>query len=234
MIQRGPDLPYSVVAGVVPFQRKWLVASAKMHAATFACETPRIFDTFADVLAEKPAFSSIVVSAPIGFRDVPGTAARTCDREARALLGARRAAVSNAPTYETLRSGEWRGAHLDAVGVMLLPYYREIFAEMSPFRQRTVYSGHPELTFYRLNGDRPLRHSKNREDGRMERREILERRIQSLHMVLKMQDAGVGLKYLYDAAALLWSARLVSGHGARRIPQDAEWDSEGLRTEFVY
>ncbi|MHB8827780.1 MAG: DUF429 domain-containing protein [Acidimicrobiales bacterium] len=235
MTHRGPDLPYSLVAGVVPFRRAWLVAGAKMHAATFACETPKIFATFDDVLAEKPAYSTVVVHAPIGYRDRIGDPLRACDREARLLLKSRRVAVSPAPTYETLRGDDdGRLARLDAVGVMMLPYHREIFALMSPFRQRTVYSGNPELSFYRLNGDSPLRFSKNREDGRLERRAVLEKRVQSLHNVLKAEADGIPLKHLLDAAALLWTARLVFSHGARRLPADGEWDSEGLRTEFVF
>lgn len=234
MAKRGPDLPYSLVAGVVPYRRQWLVASAKMHAATFACEPPRLFETFADVLSEKPAYSAIVVHAPIGYRDDPGDPMRSCDRAAKDLLGNRRSALSKAPTYETLRGGDWRDARLDAVGIMMLPYYREVFSEVSPYRQRTVYSGHPELSFYRLNDDTPLRFSKSREEGRLERLAILERRIQSLHTILKMEEQGIPLKHLFDAAALLWTARLVSGHGAHRLPTDAEWDSEGLRTEFVF
>jgi SpoVK/Ycf46/Vps4 family AAA+-type ATPase len=115
-----------------------------------------------------------------------------------------------------------------------LPYlYRELYAEMSPFRQRVVYEGHPELSFYQINGDVPLRYSKLREEGREERRSLLEKRIQNVHMILNA-DIGVPEKHFYDAVALMWTARRVNGKAAKRIPGDAEWDSEGLRTEYVY
>ena len=45
---------------------------------------------------------------------------------------------------------------------------------------------------------------------------------------------GVGLRHQLDAMALLWTARRVFGHGARRIPREPEWDSTGLRMEFVF
>jgi hypothetical protein len=65
----GPDLPYSVVAGVTPCAPGWLVASAKLHGATFAPESPRVLGTFAEVLDERPSFSVIALNAPVGYID---------------------------------------------------------------------------------------------------------------------------------------------------------------------
>jgi len=96
--RRGPDLPYNVVAGVTPFNDKWLVASAKMAGSTFAPEPPKAYDAFLEVLSERPSFAIVVVNVPIGFLDVPEMGARTCDRQARALLGRRGTAVHNAPS----------------------------------------------------------------------------------------------------------------------------------------
>ena len=48
---RGPDLPYSVVAGVTPVSSQWLVASAKIAGSNFAPESPKLYDTFLDVLS---------------------------------------------------------------------------------------------------------------------------------------------------------------------------------------
>jgi predicted RNase H-like nuclease len=233
MTHRGPELPYSVVAGVVPWGKRWVVASAKMGGSTFACEPPKAFDTFIDVLSEKPAYATIVVHAPIGYRNRAGDPQRTCDILARELLGHRRSTAPPAPCRDSLADGaSLEGAHLDAVTITLLPRYREVYREMSPYRQRTVYSGNPELSFFRLNADTPLRWSKNREEGVMERRSILDKRIQGFHTI---GDAkGLPQKQLLDASALMWSARLVFAHAASRLPADAEWDSEGLRTEWVF
>jgi hypothetical protein len=33
---------------------------------------------------------------------------------------------------------------------------------------------------------------------------------------------------------LLWTARRVFARAAKRLPAEAEWDSEGMRMEFVY
>ena len=205
-----------------------------MHAATFAPEAAQLFDTLADVLSERPAFSVIVVYAPIGYRDEPRSAPRSCDLEARALLERRGSSVRSAPSRKSLEGRLERGAdHLDAVSAMLLPRYREVAAEMSPYRQRVVYEGNPELSFYQLNGDRPLRWSKRREEGREERRAVLEKKIQGVSHYLEADLPGVSPRHLYDAAALMWSARRVLGHAAKRLPANAEWDSEGLRMELV-
>jgi predicted RNase H-like nuclease len=232
--RRGPDLPYFTVAGVTPRGRRWLAGTAKINGATFAPEEPKIYDSFADVLDERPSFTSIVVNAPVGYADTPGMGGRTCDRAARALLGRRGIAVHSPPTRAVLL-GEtpWREDHLDAVSATLLPRYMEVAAEMSPYRQRTVYEGHPELSFYQLNGDVPLQWGKNSDAGRQERRLVLEKKIPGITRIIDSEIVGVAEKQLLDVAALLWTARRVYGHAAKRIPQDAEWDSEGLRMEFV-
>jgi predicted RNase H-like nuclease len=233
--RRGPELPYKVVAGVTPWGPNWIVASAKMHAATFAPEPPRVYASFLEVLDERPSFSVIVVNAPVGFVDDSASGPRTCDREARALLARRGSALHNAPTREQLAgSAQARGEGIDAVTATLLPRYREVAAEMSPYRQRVVYEGHPELSFYQLNGNKPLRRSKKIEAGNLERRRILERKMPGAEKILDTDIKRVPLKHLLDAAAMLWTARRVFGHAATRLPSDAEWDSEGLRMELVF
>lgn len=234
-IRRGPELPYSIVAGVTPWGRRWLVGSAKSHAATFMPQPPQLFSTFLEVLSQYPAFAVVVVNAPIGSLDDPEGPVRACDREARALLGRRASAVHYAPSRSVLGdSGSGPYAHVDAVTATMLARYREVAAEMSPFRQRVVYEGHPELSFFQLNGDVALRWSKRREEGREVRRLLLEERIPGVDVIIDADLEGVPLKHLLDVAALTWTARRVLGRAAKRIPRDAQWDSEGLRMEFVY
>jgi predicted RNase H-like nuclease len=233
--RRGPDLPYSVVAAATPSRSKWLVASAKVQGGTFAPEPPKLYETFLEVLDERPSFSSVVVYAPIGYRDSRSSGPRTCDVEARQLLLNRGSLIQNAPTLEALRRGYATDEdHLDAIAIMRMPAYVEIFKEMSPYRQRQVYEGNPELSFYFLNEFAPLLLSKKTGEGRLERMEILSKKVPNIATVLEAEIRGVSQRSLIDVAAMLASARRVFTKSAKRIPADAEWDSEGLRMEIVY
>lgn len=233
--RRGPDLPYSVVAGVTPFNDKWLVASAKLAGSTFAPETPKIYDSFLEVLGERPAFSIVVLNVPIGFLDTPELGGRTCDRQARALLRRRGTSVHNAPSRAVFDGRVDDGKDgLDAVTRTMMPRYREVAKEMSPFRQRVVYEGHPELSFFQLHKDIPLKRSKVITEGREERRVVLVDKIRGSERYLDDKVVAAPQKHVYDAFALLWTARRVFGHAAKRIPVDPEWDSDGLRMEIVY
>ena len=230
----GPDLPYSIVAGVTPCAPGWLVASAKLHGATFAPEAPRVLASFAEVLDERPSFSVIALNAPIGYVDDSLVGGRTCDRMARALLGRRGSTVHNAPTRASLQEGAVvTEDHLDAISSALLPRYREVAAEMAPYRQRTVYEVHPELSFFQINGDMPLRWTKKFEVGREERRALLVKRIPGIDRVLDAELDDAPLARLLDVSALLWTARRIFAHAGTRIPIDPEWDQEGLRMELV-
>ena len=232
---RGPDLPYSVVAGVTPFNDKWLVASAKLAGSTFAPETPKVYESFLEVLSERPAFAVVVINVPIGFLDTPDMGARTCDRQARALLRRRGTAVHNAPSRAVFEGRIEDGADgLDAVTRTMMPRYREVAKEMSAYRQRVVYEGHPELSFFQLHKDTPLKRSKVIEEGKEERRIVLEEKIRGSERFLDEGEVDAPQKHVYDAFALLWTARRVYGHAAKRIPVEPEWDSEGLRMEIVY
>jgi predicted RNase H-like nuclease len=232
-MHRGPSLPYSVVAGVTPCASGWLVASAKLHGTTFAPEDPRIIDSFVEVLDQRPTYAVVAVNAPIGYPSA-ATEGRVCDREARALLGRRGSAVRSAPGRATVEAGP--GAteeHLDAVTRSLLPRYREMASEMAPYRQRTVYEVHSELSFYQLNDDVPLHYSKKSELGWKERRDLLEKRIPGVERILSAQFSRVPYSHLLDVAAFMWTARRIFAKAALRMPSHPQWDTEGLRMEIV-
>ncbi len=234
-LHRGPTLPYSIVAGVTPCPRGWLVQSAKLHGATFSPELPIIYDTFLEILSERPNFSNLVVNAPVGYLDTPDMGPRTCDIQARSLAGSRGATIKNAPSRAVINGEvDWNDAGIDAITATLLPRYREVAREMSPFRQRLVYEGSPELSFYQLNQDTSMHSSKKVEEGVEERRDVLESHIPGIDKVLEVELDGVAESHIFDALSLLWTARRVYGHAARRIPIEPEWDSEGLRMEIVY
>jgi predicted RNase H-like nuclease len=235
MRAHGPTLPYTLVAGVIPCGRGWLVASAKLQGITIAPEQPRIMDSFMDVVDEKPAFSAVGLYSPIGMLDKALQGGRTCDREARALLGFRRGAtVRSAPTWTAFEEDAFDPTlGLDAVTAALMPRYDEVAREMAPYRQRTVYEVHPELSFYQLNDDIPMQYPKRTEEGQKERRVLLESKIPGIDRLLDAEVKGATAAHLIDAAACMWTARRITSRAITRLPEDPEWDSQGLRMEIV-
>jgi predicted RNase H-like nuclease len=219
-------LPYELVAGVIPCQDGWLVASAKLQGITIAPELPRLLGSFMDVLDERPAFSVVGLYAPVGLLDNPVQGGRTCEREARTLLGSRMAgAIGSAPDRASL-SG-------NADGIQLAHRFAEVAEQMGPYRQRTIFEVHPELSFYQLNGDQPLEHKNRSADGREERLNLLKARIPGVERILEARVPGVRKAHLLAATACLWTARRILGRAMSRLPLDPEWDSQGLRMEIV-
>jgi predicted RNase H-like nuclease len=232
--QKGPDLPYKVVAGVTPCAPGWLVASAKLNGATFAPEVPRVLGSFAEVLDERPSFSVIALNAPVGYVDDAKGGGRTCDRMARSLLGRRGSTVHNAPSRASLEeNADIAGDGLDAITNVLLRRYREVATEMAPYRQRTVFEAHPELSFFQINSDVPLRWSKKFEAGIEERAALLKKRVPGSERILETEIENVPMSHLLDVAAILWTARRIFAHAGTRLPRDPEWDEQGLRMEVV-
>ena len=232
--RRGPELPYDLVAGVMPCATGWLVAVAKLHGTTFAPEEPRVIESFGEVLDQRPAFATVALGAPVGYLESVRRGGRSCDRQARALLTRRGGAIQSAP----LRSQVEEGANgsldgLSAVSRNLLPRYREIAMEMAPYRQRTVYEVHPELSFFQLNDDVPLQWPKNTDAGRAERRALLAKKIPGGERIYDTKLRRVPASHMLDVAAVMWTARRIFAKAGVRIPQDPEWDDQGLRMEFV-
>jgi len=222
------------VAGVTPCRGGWLVAASKLQGTIFAPEDPARIETFVDVVDMRPSYSIIALNAPVGGLERAQAGGRTCDREARALLGRRAAAVKSAPVHvETQEGTDLLTDHIDAISRTLLPRYQEAAREMAPFRQRTIYEVNAELSFYQLNGEAPMQWGKHSEKGIEERRAVLEAKIPGALRIIDAEVPGATPSHLLDVAAILWTARRIFAHAAVRIPSDPEWDEQGLRMEIV-
>ena len=231
--RRGPNLPYKLVAGVTPCAGQWLVASAKVSGATFAPEAARLIRTFSEVLDERPSFDAIVINAPVGYPATGMRGLRRCDVEARELLGDRASTIAPVPSRELLAYDRGVVEGLDIATQVLLTRYRNVAAEMSPYRQRQVYEGKPELSFFQLNGGVPMQHAKYSDEGQAEREALLVAKLNGIERVLDAEITRVKRYHLIDAAVLVWTSRRAFTHTARRLPFEPEWDSEGLRMEYV-
>ncbi len=216
------------------------MASAKLQGITMAPEEPQVVPTFLEVLDYKPAFQVVALFSPIGLLDDPTTRGRTCDRQARALLGSPRAsAVLSAPVRGALECDSYKeakeanGGSLSAIGWNMLKRTAEVHEQMAPYWQRTIFEVHPELSFFQLNEDKPVRFSKHSRAGHDERRALLDGRMPGVERIINERVRGVRAAHLLDAAACLWTARRIIARGVVHLPERPEWDSEGLRMEFV-
>ena len=222
------------MAGVTPCGPSWLVAPAKLQGTVFAPEQPQLIAPFGEVLDQRPTYDVIALNAPVGYLDKTSLGGRTCDREARALLGPKRgSSIQSAPVRSPSNELEFLPDHLDAISMTLLPRYREVAAEMAPFRQRTVYEVHSDVSFYELNDGQPLQYRKQTDKGQEERRELLQAKFPAVDRILSTELPGASMAHLLDVAVFVWTARRIFARAAVRIPQDPEWDDQGLRMEIV-
>ena len=238
--QRGPVLPYRTLAGVVPCPRGWLAATAKLQGITVSAEDPQLFTSLADLLDYKPAFQVIALFAPIGLPDTSSPGGRSCDRDARRLLGSPRAnAIASAPARPVLECTSFaeavaaNGGRLSAVMWGQMKRLAEVASQIAPYWQRTVFEAHPELSFYQLNADQPVRFPKHTQAGVEERRELLGARLPGVERILDAHLKGISRPQLADAAACLWTSRRIISRAVARIPEHPEWDSLGLRMEIT-
>ena len=233
---RGPALPYQLLAGVEPCRDGWLVVAGRLQGITVSPMPAEVVKTFVEVLDTKPAYSVIALHAPVGLLEGKTPGGRACDRAARRELGfPRSTAVVSPPTRRELAELTAPGAP-PGIGTRSKERLRriaEIDGEIQPYWQRTVFEVNPELSFFTLNEDRPVRYGKRTEVGQRERRALLERKLPGIERVLDAHIPGVSRWQLLDAAADLFACRRIISRGVTRFPSDPEWDANGLRMELI-
>ena len=168
----APIFPTTLVAGVTPCGRSWLVASAKLQGPMIAPKSPQLLAPFSEVLDQRPSYSIIAYRLPWAT----STSAPLVGGPAIAKPGPC-SGQSEVRRFRARPSGPRRTSSSSSTSIStpsarpLLPRFREVAAEMAPFRQRSVYEVHSELSFYELNGGIPMGHPKHTESGREERRD---------------------------------------------------------------
>lgn len=232
-------LPYRLLAGVVPCAGGWLAVTGKLHGINLVSDGATVYGRFTEILEQRPSFDIVALATPIGLPSRASSPDRACDREARALLGWPRAgAIAPAPPRSALHAKTYERALRREPSLSQAEFGRrrriaEIDSVIMPFHQRAVFEVHPELSFFQLTDDIGLRHPKHSRDGRVERRSLVEPRIQSIGRVIDHRVRGSSLDNRIDGAAALWTARRIASRGVQRLPLEAEWDDHGLRMELV-
>ena len=180
------------LAGVDGCAGGWIVAFVRPDGGEARL---RIVPRFADVLAapERPAI--VAVDMPIGLPERVGTGGRAAENAVRPLLGARQSSVFSVPSRAAIYAADYREACRIALATSepprkvskqlfnIAPKIREVDEALradadAPAR---VFEVHPELAFWRLNGERALTEPKKvksrpYEPGLALRREPADRR----------------------------------------------------------
>jgi len=239
-MQRGPELPYKVMAGVVPCRAGWLVASGKLVGIQVFPEEPTVAATFRDIVDAIPSYAVIAVTLPIGLPTKPSRRGRAADVAAREIPGFPHAgAIGSTPTRKSLDAKDYEvarkanGGQLDIVTWQQFAKIREVDQEMQPYLQRRIFEVRPELSFFQLAEDKVLKYSKDTAAGQRERKALLLERMPGSERIIQATPKGVRAGQLVDAAVALWTARRIIARAVSRVPEEPEWDDNGLRMEIV-
>jgi len=198
---------------------------------------------FADVLIRYKCAKVIAVDIPVGL---PEQGVRTCDVQARRLLGMpRSSSVFAAPIRTVLRTRTYEkacqknlvtgGKKISRQAFAILGKIRDVDQVMSAGLQNWVYEVHPDLCFWALNAGRALRATKHSESGRQKRLRLLSEPFPQMRAHRDQLDRKLaGLDDLLDAAAAAWTAVRIGRKEATHIPEEPEFDPSGLRMEISY
>jgi len=220
----------------------WVVATAPLG---FRDVTLEIAPEFRCILEQVADDSVLAIDIPIG---IPENKPRTCDGDARQLLGwPRSSSVFSPPCRKALPARTFAEAlqlNRSSMGIgiskqafHIMQKIREVDDVMTVQAQRYVREVHPEVTFAQLNGG-PLMHRKKDGCGRAERIDLLRHaglNISESWLQCERARLGAGwvlLDDLVDALVCLVTASDIR-NGRSRCLGGGEKDTNGLVMEIV-
>jgi predicted RNase H-like nuclease len=232
------------LAGVDGCRSGWIVAFVRgIDEETRVRVVPR----FADVLTAPEAPAIVAVDMPIGLPDRIGPNGRGPEHAIRPLLGARQSSVFSVPPRAAIHASDFGAACAAALAAsepprkvskqlfMIAPKIREIDAVLRADAALLprVYEVHPELAFWRLNGERALDQPKKvkgvcYEPGLDLRRRLLVAADLPASVVTSAPPKGAGADDLLDALACAAIARRIDAGRARPFPDPPGKDAYGL------
>ena len=231
------------VAGVDGCRSGWLaVAFDDGPQDARVVHTP----TFAALLDALPADATIAVDMPIGLPDRVTKGGRGPEQAVRPHLGMRRSSVFSIPSRAAVMTEDYRDACTVALetsdpprkiskqGFFLFPKIREIDALMTPALEARIFEAHPELAFWRLNGEEPVAEPKKIKgkvspDGMAARIALLTAEGFAPGFLDQKLPKGAGRDDMMDATVLALVARRIAKGRATPFPQDFQRDARGLR-----
>ncbi len=232
------------LAGVDGCPIGWVVALVRPAGAEVRV---RIVPRFADIAgaAEQPAV--IAIDVPIGLPERIGPGGRGPEQAVRPLLGARQSSVFSVPSRAAIYAPDFRAACRIAFATsdpprqvskqlfMIAPKIREVDQALraDPALAARVFETHPELAFWRLNGDRPLTEPKKVKGTPYGPSLALRRRLLidagfSAAVVEAAPPKGAGPDDLLDALACAATARRIHAGEALPFPPEPQRDHYAL------
>jgi predicted RNase H-like nuclease len=200
---------------------------------------------YADVLANHPAV--IAVDMPIGLPERTGVGGRAAENVVRPLLAARQSSVFSVPSRAAVYASSYAEARDFALATSdpprkvskqlfnIAPKIREVDIALraDPAITPRVFEVHPELAFWRMNGERALDQPKKiksrcYEPGLGLRRALLIAGGLPDALVYTAAPKGAGPDDVLDALACLWVARRIARSEARPFPDPPERDAYSL------
>ncbi|WP_421980140.1 DUF429 domain-containing protein [Roseibium sp.] len=205
-----------------------------------------VFPSFAGILAYDPFLAVIAVDMPIGLPERLDQTGRGPEKAARRHLGERQSSVFSVPSRAAVYETDYREACETAQKTSepprkvskqcfyLFPKIREIDTLMTPELEDRVFEVHPELAFWRLNGEREMSlpkkiKSRANPDGLDQRRDLLVSKGLPAAFLDQQPPKGCGRDDLLDAAANSLIAECCLKGIAEPFPDPFRRDGRGLR-----
>jgi len=202
---------------------------------------------FSDVASMRPAPAVVAVDMPIGLPERTGYGGRAAENAVRPLLGARQSSVFSVPSRPAVDAKDYAGACSIALATSepprkiskqlfnIAPKIREVDTALradSALALRT-FEIHPEVAFWRLNGERPLGEPKKvksrpYEPGLALRRALLIAAGLPRTIIESEPPKGAAADDLLDALACAAIARRIHAGIAESFPNPPPRDAYGL------
>jgi len=206
-----------------------------------------VFAHFADVLAAPERPMIVTVDMPIGLPERAGLGGRAAENAVRPLLGARQSSVFSVPSRAAVYAADYAEACRVALETSepprkvskqlfnIAPKIREVDAVLRADAEAAarVHEVHPEVAFWRLNGERSLAEPKKVKSrpyppGLSLRRELLRAAELPPALVAAVRPKGADDDDVIDALACAAIARRLRAGLARPFPEPAPRDAYGL------
>ena len=207
----------------------------------------RIVPRFADILAAPEAPAIVAVDMPIGLPERLGPGGRGPEAAVRPLIGARQSSVFSVPARDAVYARTYGEACERAHAASdpprkvsrqlfaIAPKIREVDTALlaDPAARLRVYEVHPEVAFWRLNGERALDLPKKIKGtpfgpGLALRRSLLAAAGLPADAVAAAPPRGAAADDLVDALACAAIARRIGAGLARPFPDPPGRDGFGL------